>query len=131
MNKRTLRLTAMSAAVAALVIVPQSSSVAMLDASSGAVNARHVSAAGEHEADVTPRAPIDLGPRPNASSGPSPAQDCFPIGQVEPTNPRATELPEVAPRVPPPVPIPEVTTACTPGRVPAPLDLMGERSRAR
>lgn len=64
----------------------------------------------ERQAPVAPLAPDRTSPRLPAP--PRSSVDCFPIGRVEPARPGTFVLPGVEPRVPGPVPLPELATSC-------------------
>ena len=53
--------------------------------------------------------------RPTRPTLPRSSVVCFPIGRAEPTRPATPGLPRAAPRMPGPVPIPEVAITCSNG----------------
>ena len=121
MTWRALRLTALAAAIPALAIVPGSSSVALPDAPSisetgGTVVVDGVVMPGDGPRALDRRQLGTLTP-----VGPGPISDCYPIGKVRPTEPGPVTLPRAPPRLPGPVPIPEVQNNCASEQRPGPI----------
>lgn len=109
---------ALVAAVPVLSLVPASTSVAMLGTPPDSGTRGFVVVAGVdsgHVQSIRRRSTLD----------------CYPIGKVRPRTPNAVRLPTTVPRIPGPVPMPRVSTACASDRSTLPLDLLEKRLPAR